>query len=177
MGGVGLWQVTSLIAATMLIFNPENHTGTFGRIFSLLKAAIPVELEWFFTLELMLLAGISLGLLISSVSKSINQATLLMFPAMLIQILLAGLLFDVGKLSWLSFTHWGLQALGNSLNLEYLFEAAGKASDPILDKLNFSGDALALTASWLVLVCFIASLLALTCWRQRGRDKAQIPED
>lgn len=178
LGGLGVWQMAGLIALTLWRFVPENHIGTFGRFLpESLQLIFPLEIEWFITLELMLLAGVAIGLFISSVTKSLDQATMLMFPAMLIQILLAGLLFDVGAFAWMSFTHWGMQALGNSLNLENLFAAAGKASDPILDTLNFASNGWDLLGHWLILLLFSVGLLALTCWRQSWGDKARIPED
>ena len=178
LGLLGLWQMGILILVTILRFEPEQHIGTFGRgLPESLQLIIPLEIEWFITLELMLLAGVSLGLLISSIAKSLNQATMLMFPAMLIQILLAGILFDVGPFAWISFTHWGLQALGNSLNLAELFSAAGKAGDPILDILNLTGNVWTLLGEWLILLVSSALLIALTCWRQSMSDKARIPEE
>jgi ABC-type multidrug transport system ATPase subunit len=178
LGGLGLWQMATLVAVIILHFEPENHIGTLGRALpETFQAIIPVEVEWFITLELMLLAGLAFGLFISSIARSLDQATMFMFPAMLIQILLAGLLFDVGPFAWLAITHWGLQALGNSLNLEELFAAAGKAGDPVLDKLNLASNGLTLIGYWAVLLLFSLALIALTCWRQSWRDKARIPED
>jgi len=178
LGGLGLWQVGTLLLVTMIRFQPENHFGTFGRVFTgNFQLPYSLEFEWFITLELLLLSGLAIGFLISSLSKSIDQATLLMFPVMLIQILLAGLLFDVGSLSWLSFTNWGMKAMGNSINLQHLFEQAGKASDPILDKINFSGDPLRLVIYWIILILMTFILLSMTIWRQDQKDKARIPDD
>lgn len=168
LGGLGLWQMLGLVALTILRFPPENQGGTLG---------LPLAAEWFVSLELMLVAGLALGLCISAFARSLDQATMLMFPAMLIQILLAGLLFDVGPTAWLSFTHWGLQALGNSLDMAGLFTAAGKASDPALGFLSLSRNGLTLLGYWLILILFSAGLSALACWRQTWKDKAHIPED
>jgi ABC-type multidrug transport system ATPase subunit len=177
LGGLGLWQVASLILITVWRFTPE-HVGTFGSVLPAgIKLLIPLEVEWFISLELMLLAGVSLGLVISAFSRSLDQATMLMFPAMLIQVLLAGLLFDVGPLAWTSFSHWGLQALGNSLHLVDLFRQAGKANTPVLDDLNFNSNGFLLIGFWLVLLIISVGLTALACWRQNWRDKARIPED
>jgi ABC-type multidrug transport system ATPase subunit len=178
LGGLGLWQIGTLISMTIWRFTPEYHVGTFGRALpNAIQLIFPLEIEWFITLELMLLSGIALGLVISAFARSLDQATMLMFPAMLIQVLLAGLLFEVGKLSWISFTHWGLQALGNSMDLEELFATAGKASDPVLDMLNFTSSGFSLFGFWLVLLLLSIGLIALACWRQSWRDKARIPED
>lgn len=178
LGGMGFWQIGGLVAITVLYFTPESHVGTFGRLLpESLQFPGTLELEWFITLELLLLAGLSLGLCISAFSRSLDQATMLMFPAMLVQILLSGLLFDVGPLAWSAFTHWGLQALGNSLNLEALYASAGKSSDPILNVINLSGNALTLLGYWLILVVFIIVLISITVWRQGWTDKARIPED
>ena len=178
LGGLGVWQMASLIAITLFWFTPESPIGTLGRTLpGSLQFLGPLALEWFVTLELMLLAGAALGLLISAFARSLDQATMLMFPAMLVQIVLAGLLFDVGPVAWISITHWGIQGLGNSVNLQDLFAAAGKANDPVLDKLNFSSSAWGLFGYWLVLILMIVLLLALTVWRQGWSDKTRIPED
>jgi ABC transport system ATP-binding/permease protein len=178
LGGLGVWQMGTLIAITLIWFTPESPIGTLGRALpSSLQLLGPLALEWFITLELMLLAGAALGLLISAFARSLDQATMLMFPAMLVQIVLAGLLFSVGPVAWISITHWGMQALGNSLNLQRLFSAAGKANDPVLDKLNMASSGPTLIGYWLVLGLMIVLLLALTIWRQSWSDKARIPED
>jgi ABC transport system ATP-binding/permease protein len=178
LGSLGLWQIATLVLLTVYRIVPETSIGTLGRgLPEAMQVFIPLTLEWFITLELMLLAGISLGLCISAFSRSLDQATMLMFPAMLIQVLLAGLLFDVGPFAWFSFTHWGLRALGNSLNLESLFAAAGKASDPVLDQLNFASSGPTLFGIWFVLFASCLLLVVLTCWRQNWKDKARIPDD
>ncbi|MCC6188327.1 MAG: ATP-binding cassette domain-containing protein, partial [Anaerolineales bacterium] len=167
LGTLGLWQMASLVFLVALRLPPESPVGTLARgLPAGLQLLMPLGVEWFISLELMLLAGVALGLCLSAFSRSIDQATMLMFPAMLIQVLLAGLLFDVGPFAWLAFTHWGLQALGNSLDLEAMFAAAGKASDPILDTLNFAGSGVTLLGAWLALLGMTAGLIALTCWRQ-----------
>lgn len=178
LGLMGVWQILSLLVFILIRFQLVSQYGTFGRLlpdFIQFLSLIPVE--WFITLELQLLAGLSIGLLISSISKTIDQATLLMFLPMLIQVLLAGLLFDVGALSWISFTYWGISALGNSMNLASLFAQAGKASDPVLDTLNLSGDPLRLILCWLMLIIMIVIFLSLSVLRQSKEDKARIMDD
>jgi ABC-type multidrug transport system ATPase subunit len=178
LGGLGLWQMASLVLLVVYRLTPESQVGTLTRgLPEGLQLLMPLAVEWFVSLELMLLAGVALGLCLSAFARSLDQATMLMFPAMLLQVLLAGLLFDVGPFAWLAFTYWGMQALGNSLSLEALFAAAGKASDPILDTLNLASNGLTLIGYWLVLSAFSAVLVALTCWRQAWSDKARIPED
>ena len=178
LSGLGLWQMVWLVSLTVWRFSPESHVGTLSRALpGDLRIPGSLEVEWLVTLELLLIAGVSLGLCISAFARSLDQATMMMFPAMLLQVLLAGLLFDVGPLAWLSFTHWGLQALGNSLDLEALYVAAGKASDPILEMIIFTGGGFALMGHWLALMIFSAGLIALTCWRQGWQDKARIPDD
>lgn len=178
LGGLGAWQMAGLVVLVLLRLPAETGGGALTRDLPAgLQLLVPLAVEWFLTLELMLLAGLALGLCVSAFARSLDQATMLMFPAMLIQVLLAGLLFDVGPAAWLAFTHWGLQALGISLDLAALFSAAGKANDPTLDLLNFAGGALTLIGYWLVLSLMTAGLTALTCWRQGWADKARIPED
>ncbi len=109
LAGLGVWQVGGLVAFTMLYFSPENHIGSMGRILPEgLRFPGTLEIEWFVTLLLLLMGGASFGLAISAFARSLDQATMLMFPGMLIQVLLAGLLFDVGPVAWLAFTHWGI---------------------------------------------------------------------
>lgn len=178
LGGLGVWQMATLIGITLWRFSPESPVGVFGRALpSPIQLLGPLALEWFISLELMLLTGVALGLLISAFARSLDQATMLMFPAMLVQIVLAGLLFSVGPIAWISITHWGMRALGNSLNLVELFCDSGKCNDPVLDKLNFTSSGWLLLGYWLVLALMIVLLLALTVWRQGRIDKARIPED
>ena len=170
LGGLGILQMATLLALTLFWFQPETGSGILGRF-------VPISVEWFVSLMLLLLSGLALGFVISAFSKSMDQATLLMFPAMLIQVLFSGLLFEVGPLTWFAFTHWGLRALGTSLNLPELYAASGKANEPILDKLNFAGGGASLLGFWLILVVFIVGCVLLTIWRQSWQDKARIPED
>lgn len=176
LGGLGLWQMFGLLVFTLLRFSLEVHHGTLG-LSSDKGWMLPLELEWFITLEFLLVAGIALGLFISSITKSLDQATMIMFPAMLVQILLAGILFDVGPVASISFTYWGLRSLGNSMDLERLFSLGGKATDPILDMINFESSWTALLTNWFVLFCFTGLFLLLAIWNQSRSDKNRIPDD
>ena len=51
-----------------------------------LAAWSPAWLEWFITLELTLVAGLAMGLFLSSISRTVDAATAIMFVLLLIQV-------------------------------------------------------------------------------------------
>jgi hypothetical protein len=88
-------------------------------------AIMPVLPEIFITMMLAAWAGMALGLFISSVSSTIDQA-ISMVPLILIpQILFAGLIFKIKEgiievLSWFMISRWAMDGLGTSVNLNAL---------------------------------------------------------
>ncbi len=93
----------------------------------------PPWLELFTTMMLVALAGTSIGLLISTFSKTSDQAISIVPLVLIPQILFAGLIFEIPQpeglfdkervvevLSWPMVSRWGLDALGTSSNLNAL---------------------------------------------------------
>lgn len=178
LAGLGVWQMATLLILLTVRLDPETRMGAIGRgLPGFETGVLPLIIEWFITLLLLLCAGLALGLCLSAFSATQDQASMIMFPAMLVQVILAGILFNVGPLAWLSFTHWGVRALGGSLDLTEMFYAAGKASDPVLDTVNFGGSGWELALCWLVLLGYILFFLSIAVWRQSQADKARIPEN
>jgi ABC-type multidrug transport system ATPase subunit len=78
-------------------------------------------LELFVTLSLTAIAGISLGLLISTLTDKVNTATYAMLAVLLVQILFPGVLFKMDgaltPVSQVTITRWSLEALGATVNI------------------------------------------------------------
>jgi ABC-type multidrug transport system ATPase subunit len=132
----------------------------------------PLLVEWFVTLELTLVAGLSLGLLISAATTTVDAATAVMFVALLTQVMFAGIFFADSQwadvLSVLTFSRWGLEAAGTSANLNGLLaEAVGSSYQ--LDKAYMFSPA-RLVARWAILGAFAIALTAAASWRQ-GRKR------
>jgi ABC-type multidrug transport system ATPase subunit len=79
-------------------------------------------LEIFITLALTGLGGVSLGLMLSALNKSVNTITYLVLGFLFVQILFPGVLFRMeGALeavSKITLTRWSLEALGSTANIE-----------------------------------------------------------
>jgi putative ABC transport system ATP-binding protein len=133
-----------------------------------LGAWAPAGLEWFITLELTLVAGLSLGLFLSASTTTIDAATAVMFVLLLIQVMFAGLFFPDAQwadiLSVFTFSRWGLEAVGSTANLNGLLaRAIGSSYQP--DK-AYTFSALHLLARWAILSGYIVVLTAVASFRQ-----------
>ncbi len=128
---------------------------------------LPLSAEMFITLSLSMIAGLSLGLLISAYARTSDLATSLMFLALIVQIIFSGLLFDASGLaqipSLLTTSRWGLEALGASANLNSLLVSAIPGYDW---DAGYASSGPNLVIHWFILVTFSAVLIALTCRRQ-----------
>jgi ABC-type multidrug transport system ATPase subunit len=86
---------------------------------------LPVLAELFITIMLASWAGMALGLVISAMSSTIDQA-ISMVPLILIpQILFGGVIFKINEgvinvLSWFMISRWAVDAFGTSVNLNAL---------------------------------------------------------
>lgn len=163
-----------------------------------LKVAFPDEtgvilesmpwLEIFVTMMLTSLAGTTLGLVISSFSKTIDQAISFVPLVLIPQILFAGLIFKIEEgtviefLSWLMISRWALDALGTSINLNQLCDLpnGGQLSCTsegytLKDSTAFPGafdhSSEHLFTIWGILVVFIAVCLSVTAWLIKQRDR------
>jgi ABC-type multidrug transport system ATPase subunit/predicted component of type VI protein secretion system len=85
--------------------------------------SFPFEIELFITLFLTMMAGIGIGLLVSSISRSSDMAIYLLVILLFFQFFFAGTVFDLrGKaaepLSYMTTTRWSLLALGVTIDIE-----------------------------------------------------------
>ena len=84
--------------------------------------------EIFITLFLTMLAGISLGLVISALSRSSDMAIYILVGVMIFQLFFAGADFDLrgnrfDPISYLSTTRWSLTALGVTIDMNKIAES------------------------------------------------------
>jgi len=84
----------------------------------------PAFVEIYLTMFLGALAAIMLGLFLSSIAPNSNTVAYLILGVLFLQILFAGVLFELpgvsGNLSKITLTRWTTEALGVSVNLDYL---------------------------------------------------------
>jgi ABC-type multidrug transport system ATPase subunit len=128
----------------------------------------PAWLEWFVTLELTLVAGLSLGLFLSASTTTIDAATAVMFVLLVIQVMFAGLFFPDAEwadtLSIFTFSRWGLEGVATTANLNGLLaRAIGSAYQPD-EAYTFS--ALHLLVRWAILGGYAFILVATASFRQ-----------
>ena len=85
---------------------------------------LPAFAEIYLTLLIGSLSAILLGLLLSSISPNSNVVVYLILGVLFLQILFAGVLFDLpggaGQLSKITLTRWSTEALGITTDLKYL---------------------------------------------------------
>jgi ABC transport system ATP-binding/permease protein len=78
-------------------------------------------LEMFITLALTALAGVSIGLVLSAMSRQVNAVTYLVLAVLFVQILFPGVLFKMDgalePLSRITITRWALEGLGGTANM------------------------------------------------------------
>lgn len=147
LGILGAFQMGILLVILSLRIELPQH-GALGSF-------APVWLEWFVTLELTLLAGLSLGLLISALSATVEAATAIMFGLLLIQVMFAGVFFSDAPwadfLSVFTFSRWGLEAAGISADLNGLL-AKVIPNYRVNEAYHYS--ALALIGRWSILMLY-----------------------
>jgi len=90
--------------------------------------------ELFLTLYLTVMAGVSLGFIISAVSRSTEMAFYILTAVLFFQFFFAGALFDVRgdksePLSYLSTTRWSLTAVGVTIDMEKIAESTILCND------------------------------------------------
>jgi ABC-type multidrug transport system ATPase subunit len=140
---------------------------------------LPFAAEIYITTALTGLAGLALGLAISSAAGTPDRATSLVPLALVPQILFAGLIFSLGSgltlqrvLSWFTLSRWAMDAYGASANLNALPPAPGllRLAEPQAEYLATPEHIL---SRWLILLaCAALGLLAaaLIMWlRERRR--------
>lgn len=164
LGGVGAFQIGTLllIVGYQIPFPARGALGAWS----------PAWLEWFITLELTLTAGLSLGLFLSAMSKSVDAATAVMFVLLLIQVMFAGLFFEdaawADSLSLFTFSRWGLEGVGTTANLnDLLQQAVGSSFRPDQD---YTFSAVHLLIRWAILIGYTLFFTGAASFRQ-GRKQ------
>jgi ABC transport system ATP-binding/permease protein len=124
------------------------------------------------TLVLSGMCGIGFGLLVSSFAATTRQATDMLAPMIMPQMLFSGALFPVATmgiagriLSYGTVVRWSFEANGKAADLVGLFRAkTDVVSKGLVDRYGttFSGD---LQGHWIILGVFIAITLGLASWR------------
>lgn len=164
LGAIGVFQMGTLlfIISFQITFPDGGALGSWS----------PAWLEWFVTLEMTLLAGLALGLFLSSISKSVDAATAVMFVLLLIQVMFAGLFFQdaawADLLSNITFSRWALEGIGTTADLNGLLQAALGSVYMADSAYNFSP--LHLLARWGILVSYIG-LFAFLASLQQSRKR------
>ena len=121
----------------------------------------------FITVWLGALAGMALGLLVSAASESADRAMSLVPYLLITQLVLCGVLFPLGGVTFISFimpARWAVSGLGGiaGLNPQLLRETSGL----------YPHTAIGLVGNWVMLLVLTAACLAATVWRlhRQGRS-------
>jgi ABC-type multidrug transport system ATPase subunit len=160
---VGAIQMGALLLLVGYRFTLPEH-GALG-------AWSPAGLEWFITLELTLIAGLSLGLFLSALTKTMDAATAIMFVLLLIQVMFAGLFFPdapwADVFSVFAFSRWALEAAGTTANLNRLLGRSIGSSYRAVDAYTFS--ALHLVIRWAILSAYAFVFTLAASLRQASK--------
>jgi ABC-type multidrug transport system ATPase subunit/pSer/pThr/pTyr-binding forkhead associated (FHA) protein len=132
-----------------------------------------VGVELFVTTFLASLAGLALGLLISTVAATPDRAISIVPLALIPQIILSGVIFKLegatSILSWLAIGRWAMDAYGSIADLNSLPQVSGGPPvSPAYDEYTHSAGHL--WARWLIMLLYTAACLALTVWLLRRKD-------
>jgi ABC-type multidrug transport system ATPase subunit len=121
----------------------------------------------FITVWLAALAGMALGLLVSAASESADRAMSLVPYLLITQLVLCGVLFPLGGVTFISYimpARWAVSGLGGiaGLNPAALKETSGL----------YPHTAMGLVENWVMLLVLTAVCLAATVWRlhRQGRS-------
>ncbi|MCG8350296.1 MAG: FHA domain-containing protein [Chloroflexales bacterium] len=146
---------------------------------------LPTMLELLITTVLTAMAGMALGLVISSASSTPDRAISIVPLVLIPQIVFAGLIFHIEgfatPLSWLTISRWSMEALGTSINLNAL------CNMPNIDNQNsippgcspnfleietaFTYNASYLLSRWAILALYMLVCLGLTAWLLKRRER------
>ncbi len=130
---------------------------------------LPGPLELYVTLLLSSVAGLAMGLMVSTLFENADRAT-----ALVPYLLIPQIIFVVAPLSgasrlvaWLTISHWSVQALGSTANLAQFAPALGG-----LDPAEYTHDAGFLLSRWLILLAMTAIFGIASLVFQKRRDGA-----
>lgn len=174
--GFGMIQCLALLIVIRLKV-PFPNTG--------ILTSAPIEL--YISLVVALLAGISIGLLISAAVKSTNMVIYLVLVVLIIQIIFSGAFFELPAaarpLSVLTTTRWAIEGLGstvdmnslNKLSKQSIVDKSNPASKETVDAaakfdINYDKTGGHLFQTWTIQVLFSALFLSLTAWLLKRQD-------
>jgi hypothetical protein len=136
---------------------------------------LPGWLELYITTLLTSLAGLAMGLAISSTATTPDRAISIVPLALIPQILFAGVIFSLGDgftaqraLSWLTLSRWAMDAYGTTANLNEMRLAQGLLRVP---KDEYTFTAAHLLSRWLILLVYMGISLGITAWQLKRRDR------
>jgi ABC-type multidrug transport system ATPase subunit/pSer/pThr/pTyr-binding forkhead associated (FHA) protein len=133
-------------------------------------AILPGPLEMYITLVFATIASITLGLLISALASSEGMVIYVILLVLFMQIFFAGAIFDLPGItrvfSWLTTTHWTLNALGSTIDMWHLNDLAilGGRKMPATDlTINYGHTGKHLFFVWAIMLGFTGMFTVSTC--------------
>ncbi len=136
---------------------------------------LPGWLELYATTLLTSLAGLAMGLAISSSASTPDRAISIVPLALIPQILFAGVIFTLGDgfsvqrlLSWFTISRWAMDAYGTTVNLNELPFQPGMLR---VAKDEYAFTAGHLLSRWAILLVYMLVCLGITAWQLKRRDR------
>lgn len=136
---------------------------------------LPGWLELYATTLLTSLAGLAMGLAISSSASTPDRAISIVPLALIPQILFAGVIFTLGDgfsvqrlLSWFTISRWAMDAYGTTVNLNELPFQPGMLR---VAKDEYAFTAGHLLSRWAILLLYMLVCLGITAWQLKRRDR------
>jgi len=134
----------------------------------------PAPVEMYITLVLTSFAGVSGGLLVSSLVSSADRAMSIVPVVLIAQVIFSGSVFDLlgpaQLLSYVAISHWCLAALGSTVDLNTLEARLPTPVNGWPKEMFGSPDTLHLLGYWVILIAFTGVLLIGTYASLRRRD-------
>jgi ABC transport system ATP-binding/permease protein len=143
--------------------------------FPAMGVLLPGWIELYITTLLTSLAGLAIGLAISSAAATPDRAISIVPLALIPQILFAGVIFTLGDgytverlLSWFTVSRWAMDAYGTTVNLNEMNFQPGLLR-VVKDEYTFTAGHL--LSRWAILLVYMAVCLGITAWQLRSRDR------
>ncbi len=143
--------------------------------FPAMGVLLPGWIELYITTLLTSLAGLAIGLAISSAATTPDRAISIVPLALIPQILFAGVIFSLGDgytverlLSWFTVSRWAMDAYGTTVNLNEMNFQPGLLR-VVKDEYTFTAGHL--LSRWAILLVYMAVCLGITAWQLRSRDR------
>jgi ABC-type multidrug transport system ATPase subunit len=175
---IGPYVLSKIVILTLLvILQSALLLGLVG-----LKVAFPAQgvllpgwLELYVTTLLTSLAGLAMGLAISSAAATPDRAISIVPLALIPQILFAGVIFTLGDgisvqrlLSWFTISRWAMDAYGTTVNLNEMNFQPGLLR-VVKDEYTFTAGHL--LSRWGILLAYMLVCLGITAWQLKRRDR------